>query len=197
MITRTCHQCGADYDTYPSQKPKYCSSQCAGAAKRSGEDVACAHCGGTFYRRPSKPEQTYCSKSCARSALNLTEANPALHRDVSGENNPMHGRGLKGEANGMHGRRKALAPRWKGGRRERPDGYVRIVAPDDYPVPCDVSSSGTKYVLEHRYVMEQHLGRYLHPEEVVHHVDEDPSNNAISNLRLYASQAEHIRDAHG
>lgn len=37
---------------------------------------------------------------------------------------------------------------------------------------------------EHRYVMEQHLGRKLTPEEDVHHVDFDKTNNDISNLRL-------------
>jgi len=39
-------------------------------------------------------------------------------------------------------------------------------------------------VLEHRHVMEQHLGRSLRPDEVVHHVDGDRRNNAVSNLRV-------------
>lgn len=42
-------------------------------------------------------------------------------------------------------------------------------------------------------VMERHLGRYLLPEEVVHHIDGDPYNNEISNLVLFPSAKEHMR----
>lgn len=65
---------------------------------------------------------------------------------------------------------------WKGGIKTRPDGYVR-------------ESKTDRYI--HRIVMEQHLGRPLKPEEQVHHIDDDPSNNSIENLRLYASNSEH------
>ena len=41
--------------------------------------------------------------------------------------------------------------------------------------------------------MEQQLGRYLEPEEVVDHIDGDTSNNELSNLRLFSSNAEHLR----
>lgn len=44
------------------------------------------------------------------------------------------------------------------------------------------SSSG--YVREHRLVMERHLGRYLKPDEIVHHLDENTLNNHISNLQV-------------
>jgi hypothetical protein len=37
---------------------------------------------------------------------------------------------------------------------------------------------------EHRYVMEQHLGRKLEPWELVHHKDGDTLNNDITNLEV-------------
>lgn len=196
MVYRICQNCGTEYRTHHTVRLKYCSQTCAGIAKRKGQENTCIQCGKSFYVSPSKSEQQYCSHSCAITARNLTEANPSYHRDISGENNPMYGKKRNGADNPMYGRTKELAPRWNGGRRTRPDGYVYILAPDDHPCPAYTKASGSKYILEHRYVIEQHLGRYLEPGEVVHHIDENPSNNDISNLRLYSSQSEHISDAH-
>lgn len=77
------------------------------------------------------------------------------------------------------------AARWKGGRREKEGQYVKVYMPD-HPR----ANQGT--VFEHVLVMEKHLGRYLNPGEVVHHIDGNKSNNAIENLELKASNAENI-----
>jgi HNH endonuclease len=45
---------------------------------------------------------------------------------------------------------------------------------------------------EHRLVMEQHLGRKLTSNEVVHHKDGDKFNNSLDNLEVM-SRAEHSR----
>ncbi len=193
MITLHCQQCSAPFQTYPSMSHlKYCSTSCYHATKGGTTIINCEVC-----EKPVKSYlrklRRYCGKSCARTALNRTSANPSFHRDISGSNNPMFGKVRTGADNPMFGRRKHQAPQWKGGRKLRKDGYILVVAPDDHPYPADSHTTGLKYILEHRLIMEQHLGRYLLPTEVVHHIDENPSNNALDNLMLFASQREHIK----
>lgn len=70
-----------------------------------------------------------------------------------------------------------------GSRLVRGDGYVIVRCPEHpHAMPND-------YVLEHRLVMEQHLGRYLTPDEVVHHKNGDRADNRIENLELTSNSA--------
>lgn len=49
-----------------------------------------------------------------------------------------------------------------------------------------------KKVREHRWLMEQVLGRKLLPTEHVHHIDKNPLNNELDNL-VVMDGSEHIR----
>jgi len=64
-------------------------------------------------------------------------------------------------------------------------GYKHILLPNH---PC---ANNKGYVLEHRLVMERQLGRYLLPEEVIHHINHIRDDNRIENLQLMANQSEH------
>lgn len=67
------------------------------------------------------------------------------------------------------------------------NGYIKIKAPENYYY-CDNKG----YVMEHRFVMEQHIGRQLKSNEEVHHIDGNKKNNKIENL-LLLTRKEHRR----
>jgi hypothetical protein len=49
------------------------------------------------------------------------------------------------------------------------------------------------YIMEHRLVMAQWVGRMLERSEVVNHRNHDPRDNRRDNLELYPSNGDHKR----
>lgn len=77
---------------------------------------------------------------------------------------------------------------WKGGTFEDGNGYRRVSMPE-HP---EADMNG--YVLEHRLVMEQKLGRRLRSGEQVHHINRIRIDNRPDNLILIFKQAHHIQN---
>lgn len=65
------------------------------------------------------------------------------------------------------------SPYWKGGlHRRKGNNYVSIYI------------SPGQEMLEHRFLMEQHLGRKLNEGEIVHHINGIKNDNRIENLKV-------------
>lgn len=73
---------------------------------------------------------------------------------------------------------------WKGGKTNI-GSYIKIYCLN-HPFAKD------NYVLEHRLIMERHLGRYLLPQEIVHHINGNTQDNRIENLILFSSRGKHL-----
>ena len=58
-------------------------------------------------------------------------------------------------------------------------------------VPDHPRANKHGYVLHHRIVVENELGRMLTEEEVVHHLDNNGKNNNPDNLIVIATQRDH------
>ena len=83
-------------------------------------------------------------------------------------------------------------PAWKGGVTyfKTHGNYVGVKyvrCPEEYRGMARKDG----YVMEHRLIVAQHIGRLLPRTEVVHHKNHDPSNNSPENLMLFASNQAH------
>jgi hypothetical protein len=58
------------------------------------------------------------------------------------------------------------------------NGYKWVMTPDG------------REVMEHRHLMEKHLGRKLHTDETVHHINGIKTDNSLDNLEV-VDRAEH------
>lgn len=152
-------------------------SQRGTTRRKTGKVIPCKACGKEKYFQHYRVENLqdhFCSNRCTIAYYKKGKPTPLAVRQKMRESQRHAGDHWN----------------WKGGKFFKSSGYVLALSPD-HPF---ADSRG--YVLEHRLIMEQHLGRFLDPSEVVHHNDHDRANNDISNLTLFASHGEHMRSEH-
>lgn len=159
-----------------------------------GAICKCDYCGKIFkrqYSNATRRSKQYCSRECFNNGQKngiivkcdycgkIIEKKPAFMKGMEHHfcNSKCFGKwkskNILGEKN----------PTWKGGRKIK-SGYIEVYSPN-HPY------RNGNYVMEHRLIMEQHLGRYLYPYEVVHHINGIRDDNRIENLELLPSQGKH------
>lgn len=166
-VSFNCEGCGRHIERYvrPSRRPsRFCGPACAGSESPRTPGIR-------------KPNVIFECAACGKHVERYVEParQTANHRRFCD---------LKCAGKGM---RRESHPNWKGGRNANGNGYISVLCPG-HPF-----ANKTGHVLEHRLVMEEALGRHLASEEVVHHINGNRSDNRIGNLRLFATQAEHVR----
>lgn len=131
----------------------------------------CLDCGKTIYKKSTR------CKSCSqkgRTRVFTEEHKHRIHLAKTGKHNGINN------------------PNWKGGRSFGGEKarYINIYSPN-HPF-----KNKDNYVLEHRVVMETHMGRILLPNEVVHHINGNTSDNRVENLMLFSCQSDHFKFHH-
>lgn len=131
-------------------------------------DRICEECGGPLIqRRNEKPGRFAGRRFCS------SQCAAAFGSGVARE------RALAREPTTRTIERNGYLLRWVRGRKQ-----VR---------GSSITANGA-YFYVHRLVMEEHLGRELASNEVVHHINGDRMDNRPENLRLYQSHSEHRTD---
>ena len=141
----------------------------------------CENCAGTFRCSPSDARR-FCSMGCRRKGEYKTVTRPCevCGKIASKPPSAVRKRFFCGAK--CHGAFSSInrvgekANHWRGGVVLNTNGYLRI----------SHGPETRKYI--HRKVMEQHLGRPLSRDEVVHHINGDKRDNRIENLMVMTNQ---------
>lgn len=187
----TCEQCGQQFQRKYERKypPRFCSQQCLGRSRLgatradAGEliEKECAVCGIKMQTR--KSSRLYCSRECLATSRTGSKKAEQPCEHCGNPFKPRHAASRFCSRSCMSaastGEKSAS---WKGGQYVRADGYVNIYQ-KDHP-----AADGMGYVREHRFVMEQILGRYLKDDENVHHKNGKRDDNRRENLELWVKR---------
>lgn len=159
----------------------FCGKEClnrVGSKPRRGVELFCAMCGEKFY--PRYGEQRCCSRSCADKYQRKDRIEFSCER--CGEKFSVRPSMLKFNANRFCSRSCMQAFRKEqavGRRKTTPDGYV-IERQPDHP-----DAQGAGWIMVHRLVMEEMMGRRLDSDESVHHKNGVRDDNRPENLELW------------
>jgi len=212
-----CEGCGNEFVDTPSKARRFCCHDCYrayeekhGRPKTAVQPVefVCQVCGTAFHKNPGElrsyrrqwgKDPLYCSRACGGIGRRRNEGKPCV---VCGKPVPVKwvdSSSPNRTARTVGGRNSICSPECRSifKRRElerlKPleqrtvsrtpgrNGYVRLIFPR-------TAESDSYEIFEHRHVMEQHIGRPLHREETVRHINGVKSDNRIENLELFSSR---------
>lgn len=172
-IKKICPNCGISF-LRKSSRQKYCSFDC----KEGKSEKICNVCNKEFITSRHSTGK-YCSLECwyKDPNANRKESKNIINSICSSCNKEFESFAYQDRKYCSKGcakkdLRQVKHYNWKGGKYKL-KGYTRLTLPD-----------GRK-IWEHRFIMEQKIGRKLLPQESVHHKNGIRDDNNIENLELW------------
>ena len=177
-----CEHCGMGLDG--KQQKRFCSTECWYASRKWSREGMCAVCSNAFTKKFRA--QICCSRECGNryKSADRTQVCP-----VCGETfERPHGKSRTycSRTCAMTGRNR------QGQGKSHPEGTTI-----NHSAGYIQQKRDGVWVMQHRLVMEQVIGRPLTPDERVHHRNGKRDDNRPENLELWTGVGSSKKDPHG
>ena len=177
-----CMQCGKELDG--KQQKQFCSTSCWYASRAWSREGVCAVCNKAYIKKFR--DQICCSRECGNRYKSADRIQKCAACGESFERPHGKTRTYCSRSCAMMGRARAgqIPSHKEGATIRHSSGYIQ-------------QKRDGKWVMQHRLVMEEVIGRPLTRNDHVHHKNGNRQDNRPENLELWTGVGTSKKDPHG